>query len=130
MIDKRFSKIKSIETEMKNMETVKVYGDASSENVVVFFGSTKSPVLEASKYFDKPAKLVQIIWISPFDAEKVKKELGGAKKIICVEGNHEAQLAGLIREKTGIEMTDKILQYDSLPFDPVELAEQINNIIK
>jgi 2-oxoglutarate ferredoxin oxidoreductase subunit alpha len=130
MINKRFSKIKSIEAEMQNQETVKVYGDTSSENVVVFFGSTKSPVLEASKYFDKPAKLLQILWLSPFDVEKVKKELGGTKKIICVEGNHDAQLAGLIREKTGIEMTDKILRYDSLPFDPVELAEQINKILK
>lgn len=130
MIDKRFSKIKSIEAEMQNQETIKVYGDTSSENVIVFFGSTKSPVLEASKYFDKPVKLVQIVWLAPFDIEKVKNEIGGAKKIICVEGNHDAQLAGLIREKTGIEMTDKILRYDSLPFDPIELAEQVNNIIK
>ena len=86
-------------------------------------------VLEAAKYFDRPTKLVQIIWMEPFDAEKVKKELSCAKKIICVEGNHDAQLAGLICQKTGIEMTDKILKYDSLPFDPVELAEEINKII-
>lgn len=72
---------------------------------------------------------MQIIWAEPFDTERVKKELEGKNKIICIEGNHDAQLASLIREKTGIEMTDKILKYDSLPFDPIELAEKINEIL-
>ena len=129
MLDKRFAKTKSIEQEMQNKQTVKTYGDTGSENVVVFFGSTKGAVLEAAKYFEKPTKLLQIVWLAPFDAEKVKKELSGAKKIICVEGNHDGQLAGLIREKTGIEVTDKILKYDSMPFDVVELAEQVNKIL-
>ena len=56
------------------------------------------------------------------------KELGG-KKVVCVEGNRGGQLASLIREKTGIEITEKILKYDSMPFDPVELADQINKKI-
>jgi 2-oxoglutarate ferredoxin oxidoreductase subunit alpha len=130
MIDKRFSKIKSIEAEMQTQQTVKVYGDQTEENAIVFFGSTKGAVLEASKYFEKPVKLVQIVWLEPFDVEKVKKELSGAKHLICVEGNHEAQLAGLIRQKTGIEVMDKILKYDSLPFDVDDLAESINKILK
>lgn len=129
MIDKRFSKVKGILENMEGRETIKVSGDLGSENVIIFFGSTKSPVLEASKYFNKGVKLVQIIWVEPFPVEKVKKELEGKKRIICVEGNHNGQLASLIREKTGIEKTHEILKYDSLPFDPVELAEQINKII-
>ncbi len=128
MIEKRFAKIKHIEENMKGRETIKVSGDPKSENVIVFFGSTKGAVLEASNFFDTPAKLVQIIWVEPFPVEKVIKEIGGAAKIICVEGNHNAQLANLIREKTGIEVTDKILKYDSLPFDPEDLSEQINQI--
>lgn len=128
MLDKRFQKAKGIETEMQNKETLKVYGNASSENVIIFFGSTKSPLLEAAKYFAKDFKLVQILWLEPFPKEKVLKELSGAKKIICVEGNHNAQLAGLIREKTGVDITDKILRYDSMPFDPSELAEEINKL--
>jgi len=125
-VDKRFEKADRIKTEMQNRETVKIYGDTASENTIVFFGSTKSAVLEASKYFKKPAKLVQIIWLEPFPTEKVKSELAGAKKIICVEGNHNGQLASLIRERTGIEISQKILRYDSMPFDPEELAEEIN----
>ncbi len=126
-VEKRFEKMAKIEEEMKNKDSVKIYGDADSENVIVFFGSTKSPVLEASKYFDKPTKLLQIVWLEPFDTERVKKELEG-KRMICVEGNHNGQLASLIREKTSIEIKDKILKYDSSPFDPLELAKQINII--
>jgi 2-oxoglutarate ferredoxin oxidoreductase subunit alpha len=125
-IERRFTKEADIKTEMQNKETVKIYGNLESENAVVFFGSTKGPVLEASKYFDKPAKLIQIVWLEPFDKERVLKEFGGSKRIVCVEGNHNGQLASLIREKTGIEIKDKILKYDSMPFNPMELAEEIN----
>jgi hypothetical protein len=41
-----------------------------------------------------------------------------------------AQLAALIREKTGIEIGKKILRYDSLPFDVIELAQQIKAALK
>ena len=135
-VERRFAKLENIKSEMQNRETAKIYGDPTSENVVVFWGSTKAPVLEAAKYFNKPIKLVQIIWLEPFDAERVKRELegnpafaesyGGRRKIICVEGNRGGQLASLIREKTGIEITEKILKYDSQPFDPEVLAEEIN----
>jgi 2-oxoglutarate ferredoxin oxidoreductase subunit alpha len=127
-IEKRFAKGEQIKAEIINRETLKIYGDTLSKNAVVFWGSTKGPVLEAAKYFNNPVKMIQILWLEPFDSEKVKKELEG-KKIICVEGNHNGQLASLIREKTGIEIADKILKYDSTPFDPEELAEQINKII-
>ena len=127
MVDKRFEKAKNIEVEMQNRETVKIYGDINSENTVIFFGSTKGPILEASKYFNKPVKMVQIIWLEPFDTEKVKRGLEG-KRVICIEGNHNAQLASLIREKTGI-VCENILKYDATPFDPTELVEQINSML-
>jgi hypothetical protein len=47
-----------------------------------------------------------------------------------VECNHDGQLAALIREKTGIVVTDAILKYDSRPFEPVALAEEINKILE
>jgi len=125
MVEKRFAKAANIEEEMKNKEAVKIYGNTDGGDVIVFFGSTKGPVLEAAKYFNKSVKLVQVVWLEPFDTEKVKRELEG-KRVICVEGNHNGQLASLIREKTGIEITEKILRYDSTPFDSIELAEQIN----
>lgn len=124
-VEKRFAKAEKIREEMKGSETIKVFGDENAETAVVFFGSTKGAVLEAAKYFDKPIKLVQVVWLEPFDSERAKRELEG-KKVICVEGNHDGQLASLIKERTGIEVSDRILKYDARPFDPEELAAEIN----
>ena len=130
MNDKRFAKARGIAKELDAREGVKVYGDKSSKNAIVFWGSTKGAVLEAAKYLTKPAKLVQVVWMEPFDAARVVAELAGAKMIIDVEANHTAQLAALIREKTGIFIEKGILRYDSRPFDPVELAETINPLLQ
>lgn len=127
MIDKRAKKAEMILNEFLERETVKVCGDRDGKNVIVFWGSTKGAVLEASKYLRAPAKLVQIIWAEPFDVKKVTKELTGANMIINIECNHNAQMASLIREKTGIKITDNILKYDSRPLDPIELAGEINS---
>jgi len=129
MAEKRFKKGEALEREFGNFETVKVYGDANAENAIVFWGSTKGMVLEAAKYIEKPLKLVQIVWMEPFDSKKVAEVLGGAKNIIDVECNHNAQVASLIREKTGINIEKKILRYDARTFDPLELAEKINSLI-
>jgi 2-oxoglutarate ferredoxin oxidoreductase subunit alpha len=129
MLNKRFKKSDTLNASLRDRETVKVYGDSSSKNVVVFWGSTKGPVLEAVRYLEKPIKLVQIVWLEPFDSKKVMEELSGAEKIIDVECNHDGQLDALIREKTGIVTTDTILKYDSRPFEPVKLAEEINKIL-
>ncbi len=130
MNDKRFAKLQNIVKEWGGRDTVKVYGDKDSPNVIVFWGSTKGAVLEAAKYLAKPAKLLQIVWMEPFDAEKVAAELAGAKMIIDVEANRTAQLASLIREKTGITIDKNILRYDARPFDPMELVETINALLK
>jgi len=129
MNDKRFAKAQGIANELKSHEAAKVYGDKDSSNVIVFWGSTKGAVLEAAKYLTEPAKLLQIVWMDPFDAEKVAVELAGAKTIVDVEANRTAQLASLIREKTGLTIDKKILRYDARPFDPLELTEKINALL-
>jgi len=115
---------------MDKYETVKVYGDTKSKDAIVFWGSNKTVILEAAKFIKKPCRLVQVLWLTPFPSEKVSKTLKGAKRIIDIESNHDAQFAGLLREKTGIVAEDKILRYDSRPFDPLELAEEINAYLK
>jgi 2-oxoglutarate ferredoxin oxidoreductase subunit alpha len=67
MGDKRFAKTEGIKKEMEKNTSVKIYGDPKSKDVIVFWGSTKGAVLEAAKYLDKPVKLMQIVWLTPFD---------------------------------------------------------------
>ena len=129
MTDKRFKKGEMLEKEFSLYDTVKVYGDEKSDTTLLFWGSPKGAILEASKYLKKPVKLVQILWMEPFDIKRVSKELADVKNLIAIEGNHNSQLSALLREKTGIVPNHKINRYDSKPFNPTELAKEINELL-
>jgi pyruvate/2-oxoacid:ferredoxin oxidoreductase alpha subunit len=81
------------------------------------------------KHVTKPVRVVQVLWMEPMDVERVSLALSGASRIIAIELNHNAQCAGLVREKTGITVTDMILKYDARPFEPVALAEKLNALL-
>jgi len=128
-IDKRFKKGEMLAKELSLYDTVKVSGDESSDTSILFWGGSKGAIMEAAKHLKKPVKLVQILWMEPFDTARASAALANATKIISIEGNHNGQLAALLREKTGIVPHHKISRYDSRPFDPMELAKEINKII-
>lgn len=125
MAEKRWRKLTGLRGEFANWETVKVAGDPTSDTALLFWGSTKGAVMEAAKLLPKMPRLVQVLWVEPLDEGKVKEALAGATRIIAIEGNHNAQLAGIVREKTGIAATETILRYDSEPFEPTTLAEEL-----
>jgi 2-oxoglutarate/2-oxoacid ferredoxin oxidoreductase subunit alpha len=127
--DKRFRKLDGLYGDFAWFPTVKTYGDLDADVAIIFWGSTKGAVLEAHKQLSSPAKLIQVLWMEPFDADRVKAELAGMRVVVDVEANHTAQLAALIREKTSIEIHNKVLKYDAQPFTPTELAQQINTFL-
>jgi len=124
----RLEKRKNIVEESKKFERIKIYGNKSSQNIVLFWGSTKGAVLDAINELNACA--LQIVWIEPF-AEEVENLLKG-KNIILVENNSTAQLAGLVREKTGILIEDKnkIIRFDGRPFLSDELKEEIERRVR
>ncbi len=124
----RLEKRKIIIEESKKFERIKIYGNKSSQNILLFWGSTKGAVLDSINGLDVCA--LQVIWIEPF-AEEVENLIKG-KNIILIENNSTAQLAGLVKEKTGITIEDKnkILRFDGRPFLSDELKEEIGRRIK
>lgn len=126
MQDKRWRKLEGLKSEFANYQPVKVFGNFASDVAVVFWGSTKGAVLEAAKYLKWQPRFVQILWIEPFDITQLMKVLNGVNRVIVIEGNHGAQMAGLLRERTGYTATETITRYDSEPFEPMELAEELN----
>ena len=58
------------------------------------------------------------------------RSLEDADNIIDVEGNHDAQMAQLIKKNTGIDIEKKVLQYNARPFDPLDLAQKLNDLLK
>ena len=125
MLAKRRRKMKGIIEDLKERETVKIYGDPKAENLVVAWGSTKGAVLEAMQLIDKPLKFLQIMYMSPFPDWEVTKHLERAKGVVCVEVNTTGQLRSLIREETGHYIEKAILKNDGRPFDPVGLAGRL-----
>ncbi|MBU5688429.1 MAG: 2-oxoacid:acceptor oxidoreductase subunit alpha, partial [Candidatus Aenigmarchaeota archaeon] len=128
-VDKRFRKMKVLETEI---DGAKFYGDKDAEVIIVSWGSTKGPILEAMKLLHKKdikVGFLQILYIIPFPVNKTKSFLEDAKKKILIENNKTGQLGSVIKEKTGIDMDYKILKYDGRPFTPEEIVSQIEEVL-
>jgi 2-oxoglutarate ferredoxin oxidoreductase subunit alpha len=83
-------------------------------------------VLEAMKHTKNKFRAVQIVWLNPIDEIKLNKILSGVKKIVAVEGNYTGQMCSALREQTGLDIKKKILKYDALPFEPRDLAKDID----
>jgi len=126
MQEKRFAKLKYIEKELENLETVKIYGEG--ENAIVTWGSSIGAVLEAAKKLNN-VKIVQVLYLSPFPKKKIAKELRECKSVVGVEANFLGQLCDLIFANTGIEINKRILKYDSREFAPCELYLKLKEII-
>jgi 2-oxoglutarate ferredoxin oxidoreductase subunit alpha len=128
MQEKRKGKFETLEKEVKeNFEMVKVFGNG--ENLIISFGSTKGAILDALPYL-KDCRYLQIIYLSPFPNEAVKKEIENSKKVIIVENNSTGQLGRLIRERIGVFGVKEILKYDGRPFTYDEIIENVNMILQ
>lgn len=128
MQEKRKQKWNVIKDEVLEKDTVNVFGDKDSENIVLVWGSTKGTVKEALKHLDENVKVVQPIYLKPFPREEVSKHLENAEKVITVEANATGQLAELLRKELLTEVDDKILKYDMRPFNPIKLSEKLEEV--
>lgn len=119
---KRMSKLQTCAH--KHMRGPKLFGPKDADLTIVSWGSTKGPILEALKSFPN-VKYVHLTWLSPFPAQDVISALQGSKRLLNIECNYSAQLAGLIKEHTGIAIADNLLKYTGRPFFVEELTEKI-----
>jgi 2-oxoglutarate ferredoxin oxidoreductase subunit alpha len=61
----------------------------------------------------------------PFPVEAVTTTMKKAKRTYVIENNFTGQLAGLIREQTGLAATGSILKYDGRPFTPEIILREL-----
>lgn len=122
---KRLRKLKGISMQLPQP---RLYGRSRANLTVVAWGSTKGPILDAIDILAHQGLTVNLIHsttLSPFPALVFRSNLVRMKRLVLVEGNATAQLAGLIRQYTGIEITDHILRYDGRPFEAYQLAQSL-----
>jgi 2-oxoglutarate ferredoxin oxidoreductase subunit alpha len=55
--------------------------------------------------------------------------LENARQILNIECNAHGQMAGLIKEKTGIGIKHSLLKYDGRPFFPEEIIAKIKKML-
>ncbi len=126
-MQKRMSKLSTCE--QIDMEPPVLYGPETAEITLVSWGSNKGAILEALKQFDN-VNYLHNTWMNPFPSEAMKKYLDQSKYLINIECNYSRQFAGLIREKTGIEILDHLTKYDGRPLYPEEIVNKIKTVLK
>ncbi len=125
MQNKRLRKFKEMEKEVERIESVKIYGDKKSEKAIICWGSTKGVVKEVAEKLG--FKVIQILFLQPLPAKKIKRALKGVKKIISVECNSTGQLSTLLSQR-GINTDKQILKYDMRPFTPEGLELKLKKL--
>jgi len=121
-VNKRMTKLKTC---LKNhTQGPQLYGPKESELTLIAWGGTKGPILQALKELPT-VNFLHVTWLNPFPASQLATALKKSKKVLNIENNYTAQLAGLIKEHTGIELTDNLLKYDGRPFFVDELVAEI-----
>ncbi len=124
MNEKRIRKHEKLREELRETETVKIYKEGPI--AIIFWGSTKGAILEATKNMD--VKLIQPLVIQPFPKERIEEALTGTEKVICVETNATGQMAKVLKMH-GIKVDEKILKYDGRPFTVEELRRRIEMVL-
>lgn len=125
IVEKRLKKMTAM---IADVQPPAIYGDEDGEITFVSWGSCRGSVLEAMKLMRQAGKKVRAVhfsWMYPFPADATKKILSSGSRIIDVEQNATGQLASLIREHTGIDITEKLLKYDGRPWFPEEIVEKV-----
>lgn len=125
MIDKRERKMRAISPLLYQPL---FFGEQDADFLLISWGSTKGPVLEALKMLKSlniAAKYMHIRYASPFATDTIRVALKSAKRHLIIEGNSSGQMRNLIREKTGHFIENFYARYDARPFTPAEIVAQV-----
>lgn len=126
MVKKRLNKkLELLEKEIEAPVAIKL---DEAEIVIVGFGSTFGVLKEAVNSINKKSiGFIHLSQIWPFPKDKFLKLVKNKKKVMTLENNATAQLAGLIRSQTGVNIDKSILKFNGRPFS---LDAVIREILK
>src|SRR5438094_572418 len=133
MMEKRFAKLDLAAKEIPQGVKLRYFGPKDAPTVIVSWGSTKGALLDAlDRLWAEGVKVgyLHVRLINPFPAAEILAYLAKAKRRLGIEMNFGAQLAGIVRENTGVEMTHFILKYNGRPMSNTELYDAIKTVIR
>jgi 2-oxoglutarate/2-oxoacid ferredoxin oxidoreductase subunit alpha len=121
MVNKRLRKMESIRKETIPPELI---GSRKYKTLVIGWGTTYGPireVIEQTGNLDLAFLHFRQVFPVHGDAAKYMKR---AERLIIVENNATSQFGRLLRAATGIEIKEKVLKYNGMPFSVEELARR------
>ncbi len=128
MMQRRMHKLDLIAKELPKPELV---GDKKAKITLLCWGNNFETVKEAMERLNsKKLNILALKYLWPFPAQEVQKLLASSKHLILFENNYTGQLGQLITQKTGLEIEDKILGYDGLPFTVEEVYTELKKRLK
>jgi 2-oxoglutarate ferredoxin oxidoreductase subunit alpha len=133
MMEKRFAKLDLAAKEIPRDVKIRYFGPDDAITLIVSWGSTKGALLDAlDRLWAEGAKIgyLHVRLINPFPTEEILPYLAKAKRRIGIEMNFGAQLAGIVREHTGLAMTHFILKYNGRPMSNTELYDAIQAVLR
>jgi len=133
MMTKRMRKLDLAGEVIPDSKKATLHGPRTAPLTLVGWGSTKGSILDGIDDLRADgieANFLQIRYFSPFPTMLVEEVLSRAKRKIAIENNYTAQMAGIIREKTGIAVDSKLVKFDGRPFSQNEVYEGVKDILK
>ncbi len=126
MVDKRMKKLEMLKEELLEPEFI---GKDNFDTLLIGWGSMYGPLAEAVDMLNsgEGKRFAALIFgdVFPLPEILLKEKAEKAKQIINVEQNATGQLAGIIREYTGIECSSSVLKYDGRQITGKQIMEQI-----
>jgi len=126
MTDKRMKKLVGLKSELLEPDFI---GPDSFDTLLIGWGSAWGPIEESVRLLNEEqnSRYAALVFgdVYPLPQKLLKEKASGAARIINIEQNATGQLAGLIREETGIVCTGSVLKYDGRQITGEEIAESI-----
>ena len=133
MMTKRMRKLDLAGEVIPDSKKATLHGPRAAPVTLIGWGSTKGSILDGMddlRADGVETNFLQIRYVNPFPSNFVEQVLSMARRKIMVENNYSAQMAGIIREKTGIAVDSKVVKFDGRPFSQNEVYEGVKDILK
>ena len=109
-----------------------LYGESGTDLLLVCWGSTLGPALEAAHLLRQDGKSAAVLHFGqvwPLVEDHYLPLLEAAGRVVGVEGNETGQLARLIRQESGFHIQDLVLRYDGWPFTAQYILRGLEGLV-
>ncbi|MEI7641091.1 MAG: 2-oxoacid:acceptor oxidoreductase subunit alpha [bacterium] len=125
MTKKRMLRAEQVE---KNVIAPDLLGAKAYSTLIVCWGSTLNTIVEALELSGKKdIGVLHYTQVYPLHAS-TEQYLKKAKKVVLIENNAGANFGRLIKSEIGIDIPNKILKYNGMPFSVEEVLAEIEKL--